>query len=101
MLAILPFKEEAEIAPPVRALPQVVQPEEQAAGENATETENDASTPDRDIYESLGLNIKEGNQIFIDDPDHEEPVDYSTKGSHGQNSLNFLGILLTNVSRLF
>ena len=58
----LSFKEQVEIAPPVSALP-LAQPAEQAAGDSATETENDASTPDRDIYESLGLNIKEGNQM--------------------------------------
>ena len=82
-------EEQVEIAPPVSALSQVVPPAEQAAGDSATETENDASTPDRDIYESLGLNIKEGNQIFIDDPDHEEPVDYSTKGTYRNFSFFF------------
>ena len=67
------------VAPLVSALP-LATPTPEAGDSSATSEDQDSSTPDRDIYESLGLNIKDGNQIFIDD-DHEEPVDYSSKGS--------------------
>ena len=68
--------EEEIVAPAVSALPLATK----EAGDSADVENSDASTPDRDIYESLGLNIKDGNQIFIDDPEEDQPVDYSSKG---------------------
>ena len=68
--------EEETVAPTVSALPLA----SKEAGDSANVEDSDASTPDRDIYESLGLNIKDGNQIFIDDPEEDQPVDYSSKG---------------------